>query len=49
MIVMIAKTTPSMATWIGMTNTSSGMTSAPDRLSLTEKLIAAHAVGGRLA
>ncbi len=47
--VMIVSTVPSAATWIGTTNTSAGMTTAPVSASHGWKLIAAHAVGGRLA
>ena len=49
MIVMIARTSPSIAIWIGTKNTSSGMTTAPVSASLGWKLIAAQAVGGRLS
>ena len=45
----MARTTPSIATWIGTTNTSNGMISAPLSASHGWKLIAAHAVGGRLS
>lgn len=47
--VMIASTMPSAAMWIGMVRTSAGMTTAPVSASHGWKLIAAHAVGGRLA
>lgn len=47
--VMIVSTSPSMATWIGITNTSSGMATAPVSASIGWNAIAAQAVGGRLA
>jgi len=46
---MTVSTTPSAATWIGITKTSSGMATAPVTASIGWKAIAAHAVGGRLA
>ena len=44
--VMMVRTTPSAATWIGMVRISAGMTTAPVSDSHGWKLIAAQAVGG---
>jgi hypothetical protein len=46
---MTARTIASAATWIGIRKRSAGMTTAPVTASQGWKLIAAHAVGGRLA
>lgn len=47
--VMIVSTTPSAARWIGISRTRAGMTTAPVSASIGWKLMAAQAVGGRLA
>ena len=47
--VITASTTNRAETWIGMVSTSAGMTIAPVIASSGWKLIAAQAVGGRLA
>ncbi len=47
--VMIASTSPSAPTWMGTRKTSAGITTAPVIASTGWKLIAAQAVGGRLA
>ena len=49
MTVMMVRTSPSTPTWIGTRNTSAGTTTAPVKASSGWKLIAAQAVGGRLA
>lgn len=47
--VITVSTKPSAATWMGMTNVSAGISAAPISDSHGWKLIAAHAVGGRLS
>ena len=47
--VMMARTKPNAATWIGIAKTSSGITTAPISASIGWNAIAAQAVGGRLA
>lgn len=47
--VITASTTASAAVWIGMTKTSSGITTAPVSASIGWNAMAAQAVGGRLA
>ena len=49
MTVITASTTNKAETWIGMSRTSAGITTAPVTASSGWKLIAAQAVGGRLA
>jgi hypothetical protein len=46
---MNASTTAKAATWMGTRKTSTGITTAPVIASQGWKLIAAQAVGGRLA
>ena len=47
--VITVSTTASAAQWMGMMNTSTGISSAPDSDSHGWNDIAAHAVGGRLS
>ena len=47
--VMTARTKHKAPVWSGMTNTSSGITTAPLSASIGWNAIAAQAVGGRLA
>ena len=49
MMVAISITMPSAPMWMGMMNISAGMRMAPEMASHGWKLIAAQAVGGRLA
>lgn len=49
MMVMMKRTNPSAAIWMGIRNTSNGITIAPVSASHGWNDMAAHAVGGRLS